>query len=206
RSRRRRSARSPLVVPLAVPLPVPLVTPLSDRPPLPALIMESAARHPVCRAANTMINMQRQGGLRWWAAADEARLGLVRPGELLPLDLLATFTEHAPGVLREAVDARGGDTGGTGLEIDGLRRGDVPLLAPDGGDAVVDLRAPDGHCDRAGGPRGVDEDAVRGVVAELQVQGRVEDRRLDHRRVPAVPVGVRLVLDVLQAGVVRRVE
>src|SRR5690606_7133993 len=40
-------------------------------------------------------------------AADKLRLGIVAPGELLPLDLLPVPVEHPPYVLGEPGDARG---------------------------------------------------------------------------------------------------
>src|SRR5215212_5120013 len=139
-------------------------------------------------------------------AADEPGLGIVLPGELLPLHLLAILADDAPRILGEAWESGRLDALRARLAVDGLRRGDVAARAAHGLDAVVVLRAPHRHGHRPAGARRVDQDAVRRGVLELEIERRVEDRRLDHRRVPGEVERVRLVLDVLQARVVRRVE
>src|SRR3954471_14489875 len=139
-------------------------------------------------------------------AADESRLGIVAPGELLARDLFAILADDAPCVLGETWESAAGDASRAGLAVDRRRRGDVTARAADGLHAVVDLGAPhrDGH--RPAGVRRVDQDPVRRGVPELHIQRGIEDRGLDHRRIPGEVERVRLVLDVLQARVVRGVE
>src|SRR5690606_38326834 len=139
-------------------------------------------------------------------AADELRLGIVTPGELLSLDLLPVPVEHPPDVLGEPGDAHGVDAGGPRLDVLALGLGDIPPVAPLGRDLVPHLGAPQRHSDPGLVVRGVDHHPVLGVVAELHIKRRIEDRSLNHRRVAGVVVRVGRVLDILQPGVERRVE